>query len=94
MKTPQEIAADVYWTATDATTGPAIRALIVAGIEADRAQRRPSGGGRDAGTGLIKYRVSNNRVTTPFAWFITYRDAQRFVNGFSDSDRYIIEEQS
>ena len=39
MKTPQEIAADVYWTATDATTGPAIRALIVAGIEADRAQR-------------------------------------------------------
>ena len=39
MKTPQEIAADVYWTATDAATGPAIRALIVAGIEADRAQR-------------------------------------------------------
>lgn len=36
MKTPQEIAADIYWTATDATTGPAIRALIVAGIEADR----------------------------------------------------------
>ena len=42
MKTPQEIAADVYWTATDATTGPAIRALIVAGIEADRAQRDES----------------------------------------------------
>ena len=40
MKTPQEIAADIYWTATDATTGPAIRALIVAGIEADRAQRQ------------------------------------------------------
>ena len=39
MKTPQEIAADIYWTATDAMTGPAIRALIVAGIEADRAQR-------------------------------------------------------
>lgn len=39
MKTPQEIAADIYWTATDAPTGPAIRALIVAGIEADRAQR-------------------------------------------------------
>ena len=39
MKTPQEIAADVYWTATDATTGPAVRALIVAGIKADRAQR-------------------------------------------------------
>ena len=39
MKTPQEIAADIYWTATDATTGPAIRALIVAGIEADRTQR-------------------------------------------------------
>ena len=38
MKTPQEIAADIYWTATDATTGPAIRALIVAGIEADRKQ--------------------------------------------------------
>ena len=40
MKTPQEIAADIYWTATDAPTGPAIRALIVAGIEADRAQRQ------------------------------------------------------
>lgn len=39
MKTPQEIAADVYWTATEATTGPAIRALIVAGIEADREQQ-------------------------------------------------------
>ena len=39
MRTPQEIAADIYWTATDATTDPAIRALIVAGIEADRAQR-------------------------------------------------------
>lgn len=38
MKTPQEIAADIYWTATDATTGPAIRALIVAGIEASRKQ--------------------------------------------------------
>ena len=41
MKTPQEITADVYWTATDATTGPAIRALIVAGIEADRKPRVP-----------------------------------------------------
>ena len=39
MKTPQEIATDIYWTATDAATGPVIRALIVAGIEADRAQR-------------------------------------------------------
>ena len=39
MKTPQEIATDIYWTATDATTGPEVRALIVAGIEADRKQR-------------------------------------------------------
>lgn len=43
-------------------------------------------------TDLIYYKVSNNVVTTPFAWFTCFSDAQRFVNSFSDSDRYIIEE--
>ena len=42
MKTPQEIAADVYWTISEfpqIPTGADLRRLMIRAIEADRAQR-------------------------------------------------------
>lgn len=44
MKTPEQIAADVYWTLADdalpdSPNGDDYRSIMIAAIEADRAQR-------------------------------------------------------
>ena len=46
MKTPEQIAADVYWTLADdalpdSPNGDDYRSIMIAAIEADRAQRQP-----------------------------------------------------